>query len=162
MKDQARLAGLEKEVRRYRNATVLLLLAVAALLAGGAGESIPDVVRARRFEMVDRDGRLLVAMRPTSSGGAIGVFNLSGEPAGVLTVDVTGGGLLNMISNRGRNGVLLLGSNADETGGAVTVYNKDEQEVVTLRPDASGRGLVGAWDAQKRGQTLRGGPRKKL
>lgn len=162
MNDQERLSRLERQVRRYRNLTALLLLAVVALLASGAGDPVPEVLRARRFEMVAEDGRPLAALRPTSTGGAIGIFNLKGEPAGLLTADATGGGLLNIISAQGRNGVLMLGTNADQTGGAVTVYNSAEQEVVTLRPDPAGVGLMGAWDGQKRGQTLRGGPRREL
>ncbi len=162
MNDQERLERLERQVRWYRNLTVLLLLAVAALLLSGAGEAVPEVIRARSFEMVSQDGEPLAALRPTSAGGAIGIFNRKGGTAGVLTADATGGGLLNIISPHGRNGVLVLGYNADETGGAVTVYNKEEREVVTLRPDPGGVGIIGAWDEQGRGQTLRGGPRAKM
>ena len=104
----------------------------------------------------------MVALRSISGGGAIGVFNRQGGTAAVMTADETGGGLLNMISGKGRNGVLLLANNAEGTGGAVTVFNIAESEVVTLRTDGLGRGVVGAWDDSKRGQTLHGGLRKEL
>ncbi len=155
MEMETRLALLEREVRRARRMTVLLLIALAALVGYGAGETVPEVVRAKRFELVDGAGRPLVALRSTSQGGAIGVFSRSGNLAAVLTADETGGGLLNVASGRGGNGVLVLGSNADGTGGALTVFNRAEKEIVTLRPDKEGRGVVGAWDAQGKGRTLR-------
>lgn len=155
MEMETRVARLERELRRSRWITVLLLIALAALLGYGAGESIPEVLRAKRFEMVDDAGRPLLALRPTSSGGAIGVFSRSGNLAAVLTADETGGGLLNIASAGGGNGVLVLGSNAEGTGGALTIFNGAEKEVVTLRPDKQGRGVVGAWDAAGKGHTLR-------
>ena len=151
---ECRLARLERQVSLYRELTVLLLAGVTALLGFGAAPPVPEVLKARGFEMVDAAGKPLAALRPTSSGGALGIFNARGELAAVLTADATGGGLLNLGSGGGLNGVLLLGRNADETGGAVTVYNRNEQEVVTLRPDLQGHGVVGAWDGKGAGRRL--------
>lgn len=162
MTTEQRLQRLERQCSTYRNLFILAGLVAVALLTYGATKPLPEVVRARIFEVIDLAGRPMVALRTISGGGAIGIFNRQGEPAGVLTADETGGGLLNMISGEGRNGVLILGSNADGTGGAVTVFNRAEKEVVTLRTDGSGRGVVGAWDEMRRGQTLHGGVRKEL
>lgn len=152
---EARISRLEVQLRFHRRLTMLLAICVIVLLGLGATQGVPEVIRAKRFELVDDAGMPLVAMRPTSMGGAIGVFNKKGQVAGVLTADETGGGLLNILSSQGKNGVLLLGTNADVTGGAVTVYNRREQEVVTLRPSAIGHGIVGAWDGTGKGSTLR-------
>jgi hypothetical protein len=151
---ETRISRIESQLKFYRGITLLLLIAVAALLGLGAGQTPPDVIRAKRFEMVNDAGIPLVAMRPTSLGGAIGVFTTKGAVAGVLTTDESGGGLLNILSGQGRNGVLVLGSNADTTGGAVTVYNSEEREVITLRPSRLGHGVVGAWDGYGKGSTL--------
>ncbi|MCZ6627015.1 MAG: hypothetical protein O7E56_02175 [SAR324 cluster bacterium] len=149
-----RLARLERQVRLYRALTALLLAGFAALMGIGAAPAVPEVIKARRFEMVNAEGVPLAAMRPTSAGGSIGVFNSQGGLSAVLTADSTGGGMLNLGSGDGRNGVLLLGLNADETGGAITVYNNNEREVVTLRPDLQGHGVVGAWDGLGGGRKL--------
>lgn len=151
---ESRISRIESQLKLYRGLTVLLLIAVAALLGLGAGQTPPEVIRAKRFEMVNDEGIALVAMRPTSLGGAIGVFTAKGAVAAVLTTDESGGGLLNILSGQGRNGVLMLGSNADTTGGAVTVYNNEEREIITLRPSPLGHGIVGAWDGHGKGSTL--------
>ena len=159
---EQRLRRLERQCHWYRNLFILAVLVLVALLTHGATKPIPDVIRAKSLEVIDMEGRPMVALRTISGGGAIWVFNRQGETAGVLTADETGGGLLNMISREGRNGVLILGSNSEGTGGAVTVFNGAEKEVVTLRTNSLGQGIVGAWDALKRGQTLRGGVHKEL
>ena len=152
---EARITRLEVQLRFHRRVTMLLAVGVIVLLGLGVTQGVPELIRAKRFEMVDDEGKPLVAMRPTSMGGAIGVFTSKGQVAGVLTADESGGGLLNILSSQGKNGVLLLGTNADATGGAVTVYNTREQEVVTLRPSVIGHGVVGAWDGTGKGSTLR-------
>ncbi len=63
MNDHERLMRLEKQVRRYRNTTALLVMATAAVLFSGAGESVPEVIRARSIEVIDPAGRPLVALR---------------------------------------------------------------------------------------------------
>ena len=127
---ETRISRIESQLKLYRGLTVLLLIAVAALLGLGAGQTPPEVIRAKRFEMVNDEGIALVAMRPTSLGGAIGVFTAKGAVAAVLTTDESGGGLLNILSGQGRNGVLMLG------------------------PSPLGHGIVGAWDGHGKGSTL--------
>ena len=43
-------------------ATIFLLIALVALVGYGATEGVPDVIRARSFEVVDKDGGVAQVM----------------------------------------------------------------------------------------------------
>mgnify|MGYP003342027084 CR=1 FL=1 len=96
-----RLARLELEVQslrrgqaRWRRATLMVgALAVLGTLAGFAADSVVDVLRARRLEIVGNDGRVSVLLSAAEQGGQLDVWAKGGANVARLAAAESGGDL---------------------------------------------------------------------
>ena len=69
---EERLELLEKSARRYRLATVgLLMVLVAGVTMGQTGSDISDVVKTRRLEVYNAAGKITTAIVNTEDGGGL-------------------------------------------------------------------------------------------
>jgi hypothetical protein len=59
---ETRLIRLERSARRWRTFCAVLMVAGMAWAFRGAGDAVPDVIRAHRLEIVDKDGKEAVTM----------------------------------------------------------------------------------------------------
>jgi hypothetical protein len=77
----ARLTILERRMRCYQRLTLALGLVLVLGLTLGAVTlpSVADVLQARRFEVVDEDGRVVVAAYATAVGGRLEVVGNTGR-----------------------------------------------------------------------------------
>jgi len=77
----ARLTILEHRVRCYQRLTLALglVLVIAMSLGAVTMPSVADVLQARRFEVVDEAGRVVVAAYTTSAGGRLEVVSNTGR-----------------------------------------------------------------------------------
>jgi hypothetical protein len=78
---EARVARLERECRRWRLAGVV---AVGIALVAGAAQKPPDVVRARRLEVVDDKGRGRVVLEAADDVTGMVLKDRTGRPAAWL------------------------------------------------------------------------------
>jgi hypothetical protein len=78
---QARLTVLERRVRCYQRLTLALGLVLVIVLSLGAVTmpSVADVLQAKRFEVVDEAGRVVVAAYATAVGGRLEVVSNTGR-----------------------------------------------------------------------------------
>ena len=77
----ARLTILERRVRCYQRLTLALglVLVIGISLGAVTMPSVADVLQARRFEVVDEAGRVVVAAYATSVGGRLEVVSNTGR-----------------------------------------------------------------------------------
>ena len=77
----ARLTILERRVRCYQRLTLALglVLVVGFSLAARDAPSVADVLQARRFEVVDEAGKVVVAAYATAVGGRLEVVSNIGR-----------------------------------------------------------------------------------
>src|SRR5215510_8495822 len=77
----ARLPILERRVRCYKRLTLTLglVLVIGISLGAVTVPSIADVLQARRFEVVDETGRVVVAAYATAVGGRLEVVSNIGR-----------------------------------------------------------------------------------
>ena len=77
----ARLTILERRVRCYQRLTLALglVLVVGFSLAARDAPSVADVLQARRFEVVDEAGKMVVAAYATAVGGRLEVVSNIGR-----------------------------------------------------------------------------------
>ena len=77
----ARLTILERRVRCYQRLTLALglVLVIGLSLGAVALPSVADVLQARRFEVVDEAGRVVVAAYATTAGGRLEVVSNTGR-----------------------------------------------------------------------------------
>jgi hypothetical protein len=77
----ARLTILERRVRCYQRCTLALglVLVMGFCLAAREAPSVADVLQARRFEVVDEAGKVVVAAYATAVGGRLEVVSNLGR-----------------------------------------------------------------------------------
>src|SRR5882672_9511539 len=76
-----RLTTLERRVRRYQRLTLALglVLVMGLSLAARGTPSVTDVLQAKRFEVVDEVGTVVVAAYATAVGGRLEVVSNIGR-----------------------------------------------------------------------------------
>ncbi len=131
MEPEATLKGMERQCRRYRWLFGLAALLLAALLGYGAATPTPEVIRARRFELVDAQGRVLLRLRGWPAGGLIEVKNVFGETTTWIGQTADGHGVMTISSGEGRG---VIGAGADPDGNGFISILDHEGKGRALRP----------------------------
>lgn len=152
---EQRLAAVERQLRFHRLVIAGLLVALVALVGYGATEGVPDVIRARSFEVVNPEGQAVIAARADKDGGGLWLYNVEGQLVVVAHAGKDGGGVLALYNAEGQSGVGAAAlkdggglalynakgqqgvvADAGVIGGRLTLYNADEKETVILRSRA--------------------------
>ncbi len=141
---EQRIVALEEQMgRTHRRAARYRLIATAlgvglvgmVTVAASMGPDIPEVIQARRFEVIDEHGHVVVAASSGASGGELNVWSADEHRnVGRLWVNEHGGDLA-IWNNSGSN---VLGAFATPTGGELSIWNADG--VPALRGDAGPAG----------------------
>jgi hypothetical protein len=144
---ERRLAALERGNRRLKVGLGVSWLAVgiAAALGLTQVESASDskVVRAERFEVVDSDGRVYVALDKLDGAGMVITSDAAGKPLSVLAAEKGLSGRFGIIATFGSAGEALVGLGATDLGfGTVTTYNKTGDRLTALTSNEEGDGLI--------------------
>ena len=86
-----RIESLENQIRRQRRLNICLgaLVVVGGLMAATGVRSVPDVIRAKKFQVVNEEGKVLVSLENVVGGG---VDN------GWIETQTSNGGILARIS----------------------------------------------------------------
>jgi len=141
MQNEERINGLETQVRTlkrivYGFGCVLL----AGIVVGATSlQTVPDVIQAKKFEVVNDEGKVVASFYANMGGGMLSVSNKDGEVVvGLGSDEVNGGGVLG-INNK--DGKIVAGIHADENGGVARVLNNTFTEVVVISANANG-GMV--------------------
>ena len=120
---EQRLEALEQQVRGQRrwNRALGAVIVVGGLLAATSSPSVPEVVQAKKFEVVNDQGKVIVRMNAVKHDG---------EQYGFITT-------------RGRNGQSLVEIGATVKGeGQVKTQNGRGGTLVTLAANAEGNGFI--------------------
>lgn len=119
---EQRMARLERSNRTYRNLFILAGLCIAALLSYGAAKPVPDVIQARKFEVVNNLGRKVVAIGSRILyGGTLTMHTQSGEEIIFAGVGPSGAGLLRINNIDGNTIFTVTGIG----GGNLSLKNKE-------------------------------------
>ena len=175
---ERRIGKLERDNRWYRNLFIFTWLIVVVLITWGATKPTPEVIRARRIEVVDKNGQVGAALGAWEGWGALTLFN-KGKPGFNVSQSITGGGRVHVYgptgkalielsgssgvariiikNSNGEDSIQIYGGIASGTGGIVRLYNKTREMAVHLYADEYGNGVVGAYNRKGQGRTLRPG-----
>ena len=120
MSEQLEIEDLARQVRTLRRVLYSMcgVGVLAGLLAATNMNTVPDLIQAKKFEVVNEEGKGVVVLSHDSNGGLIGVHSKTGKllvNSGVLP---DGGGGLEVMSSSGRPVLLLVG---EKGGGKVQV-----------------------------------------
>lgn len=132
---------LQRQVRRQRRWNIALLAMVAGggLMAADAVRSVPEVIQARKFEVLDRNGTAIVELGTNRAGnGAVTTRNEDGRRLVRLGATTGGNGFVTTLNGMGGN-LVELGATVDGQG---TVETQDGagQTLVRLGSYSSARG----------------------
>ena len=145
---QNELTELRNQVRalkRILNGFGCLL--VAGIVVGATSlQTVPEVIQAKKFQVVNDDGKVVASFYANMGGGMLSFSNKDGEVvAGLGSDDVNGGGVLG-INNK--DGKIVAGIYANEDGGVARVLNNTFKEVVVISANANGGGVMKTTDGK--------------
>jgi hypothetical protein len=109
---------------------------VPAVATGPAAE----VIRAKRFEVVDDSGRPWLVLAKTESAGSLAVLDQAGKLLVTISGTPDGSGLLAIANNEGKRLIELSGK-ANEGAGVLNVFANDGEVAISLLA-AENAGLV--------------------
>ena len=146
---EERIERLERQNRHLRLGLAGIVLGAAAIFAGAAArKAVPDVIKARAFQVVADDGTPLVVLGAPTGIGAVATFNGRGQELVRLAATTDGNGTVTTHSSKGqmlvRLGVSTVGA------GTVTTSNGKGQELVKLGVFTEGTGFVAVLDPSGR------------
>ena len=100
---QNELNGLRNQVRTLKRMLfgVFGLVVVGGLLAATTLQSVPDVIRAKQFQVVNDEGTVIVEIGATADGGQLRVRNKDGKQVAAIFADANGDGLMTTHDSKG-------------------------------------------------------------
>ena len=123
---EMRVQTLEKQARRYRMTTALLGLVCVGFigLAANAPKPVTDEIRAKKFVVVDDQGKEVLHLSSGPLGGIMNIHNRTGFPVLMAGASEKGGKII-MADDQGNQFVKLT---VEEAGGEVLVQDKKGQK----------------------------------
>ena len=115
------------------------LVAVGVLLAATNRQSVPDVIQAKKFEVVDGEGQPIVLITANDIGGLVKIQNGRGKSLVEMTSHREGG-TISVHDSQSRT-LVLVGGNERGSGALQTRSNKG-RTLVVLGTDQAGGGIV--------------------
>ena len=135
---EMRLQKLEATNRRYKIILVLMVASFATIfMAFRSPKTVPDVIQAKRFEVVDAYGNVLVNMSQDDGKGIIKTYNKEGKKLVNITYTTNQEGFVALEDGKGQETMRLSSSN-EGGGGYIGIYNPLGKRTLTLCNDESG------------------------
>ena len=141
MSESNRIESLEAQVRTLRRMLfgVFGLVVLGALLAATTLQTVPDVIRAKKFEVVNEDEQPIVLLAANQAGGLVEIRNGNGNGLVRLTSHPEGG-TISIHDSRART-LILMGGNERGSGALQTRTNKGGT-LVSVGTNLAGEGVV--------------------
>ena len=138
-----RLETLERQNRRFKQFTMLVMMGFASLFIMGQAQDgeVPEVIRARNFEVIGDNGNVFLKLEAVGDrNGAITLFDAEDRVLSSLA------GNLFLVFDR--DGGQLYQLYPDENGGGQLWLFRKGQTLVSLGGTEDGRGLMQAFNAE--------------
>ena len=125
MQNEERINCLETQVRTLKRIVYGFgcLLVAGVVVSATSLQTVPDVIQAKKFEVVNDEGKKVAVLFANEDGGVLGILNKDEKVVALLGANEDGGSL----SIFNKDGGAIAGLGADEDGGElVTTNNKGE------------------------------------
>jgi preprotein translocase subunit SecG len=139
---EQRINKLEKSLRYYRlffGFSVFALIAVV-LMSSGKKNDVPDIIKAKAFQVVDDYGNTLVLMNKEKGNGQVATYSTSGEKLVRLFTSDGGAGAINTFDANGKLNFKI--TRTTEGGGYMALYNSEVNEVMEVGCTKSNAGYL--------------------
>ena len=106
---EERLGCLERQNQRMKKGLIALTLAMASAMIMGQviSSPIPNVIRARKFEVVNGKGNTMVELGSTRLFGYLFVSNQQGKVIATVSTNHSGDGMIRTLDSEGRPLIVL-------------------------------------------------------
>lgn len=123
---ESRLAAAERQLRFHQLVIAGLLIALVALVGYGATEGVPDVIRAKRIEVVNDLGTPVVTLhgQPGLGSGQLELYTAEGRRTVAITALLAGGNVCTFIFERDRPRA----QHACLSGSQITLTSRDTND----------------------------------
>lgn len=169
MSDASRIESLETQVRALKQMLfgVLALVVVGGLVAATTLQNVPDVIQAKKFELVsakgnvvgefhvdehgggsfslhNNDGNEVIGMNAKKNGrGFLGIHDQHGKPRVRMYSDSVGAKVQLMNNRDGQ--LIAMGGNMESNGSMWFFRKSDEMPLCTILSSADGSGKVATY-----------------
>ena len=145
---EQRISRLEKSLRMYRlffGTSIIVLIAVL-LMSSGKKNDVPDLVKAKAFQVVDDNGKVLLLLNKEKGNGQMATYSSSGERLVRLFTSDGGAGAINTFDANGTLNFKV--TRTSEGGGYMALYNSVEKEIMEVGVTKSNSGYFQVNDDQ--------------
>lgn len=139
---EQRIVRLEKSLRTYRLLFGFSIVAIfsVVLMSSGKKADVPDIVKAKAFQVVDDDGNVLVLINKERGNGQMATYSTKGQKLVRLFTSDGGAGAINTFDPSGRLNFKV--TRTTEGGGYMALYNSAENEVMEVGVTKSDAGYL--------------------
>ena len=101
---QNEINELRNQIRTLKRVlyTLCSVGVLGGLLAATNLNSVPDVIQAKKFEVVNDEGKIQAMLFADPGGGALGISNKDGKPVAAVRVDADGDGAVVTQNGKGQ------------------------------------------------------------
>lgn len=139
---QTRVTLLEQIVHRQRRIINSLGIGLVALMLIAGASTSHDVLRARKLEIVDVQGRVSASIQTHGSGG--GMLHLFGsDNMPLASISAANGGVLKLRGSAGDE-LVQIGKAPFGPAGVMSIRNAEGQVAIFVTTDIDGNGYIGA------------------
>lgn len=139
---EQRIAKLEKSLKMYRiffSTSVIILIAVV-LMSSGKKADIPDLVKAKAFQVVDDNGNVLLLLNKEKGNGQMATYSTAGQKLVRLFTSDGGAGAINTFDPNGNLNFKV--TRTTEGGGYMALYNSSNMEIMEAGVTKSNAGYL--------------------
>jgi hypothetical protein len=140
---EQRVARLEKHIKFYQLSFIGLFISGLALLFMSFDRqknAVPELLQAKKFQVVDENNRVLVEINKEGGNGQLSTFTPNGRRLVSLITSSGGAGGINTFDKSGD--VLFKVTNTDVGGGYLALFNGEGKEVVETGVTTSETGYI--------------------
>ena len=127
---EQRISSLEKSLKFYRiffSVSIIALIAVL-LMSSGKKTEVPDLIKAKAFQVVDDDGNVLCLLNKEKNNGSVYTYSANGTKLVQLFTSVGGAGAINTFAGNGKLNFKV--TQITDGGGYMALYNSDQNEIL--------------------------------
>lgn len=127
---EQRISRLEKSLKVYRIffGTAVITLIAVMLMSSGKKTEVPDLIKAKAFQVVDDDGNVILLLNKEKDNGQVVTFSQSGQKLVRLFTSEGGAGAINTFDKNGKLNFKV--TKITEGGGFMALYNSEEKEIL--------------------------------
>ena len=141
---EKRITSLENSLRFYKLAFSTLfitgLVVAISSFTNKDNQDVPDKIKAKAFEVVDNNGKVLVNLSSYNGNGSISTLDKEGDYLVDLVSNSSGYGNINLYDGKGKATVQLY--NVKGGGGAIAVKNAYGTDALLLSLMTDGAGHI--------------------